>query len=270
MSRMRARRTKLDSLREHRRSDADKVAESRPQTPPPKTETAAQAAAAKAAELARMPTRPRKNRSAADNRGRHLPGVKPPWQREALAPDTGGGIPPAPRLHRSQNPVDTEEKAADHRDRRTQVDDAAANGTDKDRFVRSPTRSIGRSQIKAKDLPTSTKSRDARRRRIGGPYLGGLGPLAPTGRPGWHRERCAPACQIRRIDPWSTLKISAVLAVIGFFIWMIAVAMLYLLLDGMGVWSQVNSSVSADHRRQRIVRTPSGRARCSVGPSCWV
>ena len=50
--------------------------------------------------------------------------------------------------------------------------------------------------------------------------------------------------QVRRIDPWSTLKISAVLAVIGFFIWMIAVAMLYLLLDGMGVWSQVNSSVS--------------------------
>ena len=32
------------------------------------------------------------------------------------------------------------------------------------------------------------------------------------------------------------------LAVVGFFIWMIAVAVLYLVLGGMGVWDQLNSS----------------------------
>jgi Transmembrane domain of unknown function (DUF3566) len=49
--------------------------------------------------------------------------------------------------------------------------------------------------------------------------------------------------QIRRVDPWSTLKVSAVLSVALFFIWMIAVAFLYLVLGGMGVWSKLNSNV---------------------------
>nr|EMP10917.2 hypothetical protein ISGA_3607 [Gordonia sp. NB41Y] len=50
------------------------------------------------------------------------------------------------------------------------------------------------------------------------------------------------AVQIRRLDPWATFKVCGTLAVIGFVIWMIAVAVLYLVLDGMGVWEQVNSS----------------------------
>jgi Transmembrane domain of unknown function (DUF3566) len=49
--------------------------------------------------------------------------------------------------------------------------------------------------------------------------------------------------QIRRIDPWSTLKVSLVLSVALFFVWMIAVAFLYLVLGGMGVWSKLNSNV---------------------------
>jgi Transmembrane domain of unknown function (DUF3566) len=49
--------------------------------------------------------------------------------------------------------------------------------------------------------------------------------------------------QIRRFDPWSTLKVSAVLSVALFFVWMIAVAFLYLVLGGMGVWSKLNSNV---------------------------
>lgn len=40
--------------------------------------------------------------------------------------------------------------------------------------------------------------------------------------------------QIRRIDPWSTLKVSLLLSVALFFVWMIAVAFLYLVLGGMG------------------------------------
>jgi hypothetical protein len=49
--------------------------------------------------------------------------------------------------------------------------------------------------------------------------------------------------QIRRIDPWSALKVSLILSVALFFVWMIAVAFLYLVLGGMGVWSKLNSNV---------------------------
>jgi len=49
--------------------------------------------------------------------------------------------------------------------------------------------------------------------------------------------------QIRRIDPWSTLKVSLCLSVALFFVWMIAVAFLYLVLGGMGVWAKLNSNV---------------------------
>ncbi len=49
--------------------------------------------------------------------------------------------------------------------------------------------------------------------------------------------------QIRRIDPWSALKVSALLSGALFFIWMIAVAFLYLVLGAMGVWAKLNSNV---------------------------
>lgn len=49
--------------------------------------------------------------------------------------------------------------------------------------------------------------------------------------------------QIRRVDPWSALKVALVLSIALFFIWMIAVAFLYLTLGGMGVWTKLNSNV---------------------------
>ena len=49
--------------------------------------------------------------------------------------------------------------------------------------------------------------------------------------------------QIRRVDPWSALKVSALLSVALFFVWMFAVAFLYLVLGGRGVWSKLNSNV---------------------------
>lgn len=61
-----------------------------------------------------------------------------------------------------------------------------------------------------------------------------------------HRPARGPvraSMQIRRVDPWSALKVSLVLSVALFFVWMIAVAFLYLVLGGMGVWSKLNSNV---------------------------
>ena len=83
---------------------------------------------------------------------------------------------------------------------------------------------------------------------------GARAPLVGTGEPGPRppaASRSAPAhkgpvrasMQIRRIDPWSALKVSLVLSVALFFVWMIAVAFLYLVLGGMGVWSKLNSNV---------------------------
>lgn len=58
------------------------------------------------------------------------------------------------------------------------------------------------------------------------------------------------AVQVRRVDPWSVFKVTGVLAIAGFLIWMIAIAVLYGVLASMGIWDQVNSSfatiVSAD------------------------
>lgn len=48
--------------------------------------------------------------------------------------------------------------------------------------------------------------------------------------------------QVRRIDPWSMLKISSVISVSLFFVWMVAVGLLYGVLEGMGVWERLNSA----------------------------
>jgi hypothetical protein len=46
--------------------------------------------------------------------------------------------------------------------------------------------------------------------------------------------------QIKRFDPWSVLKLSLVLGVALFFVWLVAVGVLYAVLDGMGVWDNLN------------------------------
>ncbi|ACU95102.1 DUF3566 domain-containing protein [Saccharomonospora viridis] len=48
--------------------------------------------------------------------------------------------------------------------------------------------------------------------------------------------------QVRRVDPWSVLKLSLVLGVALFFIWLVAVGVLYTVLDGMGVWDSINGT----------------------------
>ena len=58
-----------------------------------------------------------------------------------------------------------------------------------------------------------------------------------------HKGPVRASMQIRRVDPWSALKVSLVLSVALFFVWMIAVAFLYLVLGGMGVWAKLNSNV---------------------------
>jgi hypothetical protein len=50
--------------------------------------------------------------------------------------------------------------------------------------------------------------------------------------------------QLQRLEPWSVLKLSLVLSVAGFLVWMVAVGVLYGILAGMGVWDQINGTYS--------------------------
>ncbi len=75
----------------------------------------------------------------------------------------------------------------------------------------------------------------------------GQRPTARPGNPLRGRTARAPrkaSLQIRRFDPWSVLKLSLVLSVAMFLMWLVAVGVLYGVLDGMGVWDKLNGAYS--------------------------
>jgi Transmembrane domain of unknown function (DUF3566) len=49
---------------------------------------------------------------------------------------------------------------------------------------------------------------------------------------------------LKRIDPWSVMKFSFAVSVVLFIVVVVATSVLYLALDAMGVWSEVNKSLS--------------------------
>jgi hypothetical protein len=77
----------------------------------------------------------------------------------------------------------------------------------------------------------------------GRPVPGVAAPPNVLRRPGRGPRRAN--LQIKRFDPWSVLKLSLVLGVALFFVWLVAVGALYAVLDGMGVWDKVNG-ISTD------------------------
>ncbi len=107
----------------------------------------------------------------------------------------------------------------------------------------------GRSETYASELPDLSGPAPRGPRKPGGERTA----VEPSARPSAPATRAQAASrsqgplrasmQIRRFDPWSVLKVSLVLSVALFFVWMIAVAFLYLVLGGMGVWSKLNSNV---------------------------
>jgi hypothetical protein len=83
--------------------------------------------------------------------------------------------------------------------------------------------------------------------RAAPPARGMPGESAATDSGRWTRAtRTRPprqaALQLKRLDPWSVLKLALVLAVVLFFIWLVAVGVLYGALDGMGVWDRLNGT----------------------------
>ena len=49
---------------------------------------------------------------------------------------------------------------------------------------------------------------------------------------------------LKRIDPWSVMKFSFAVSVVLFIVVVVATSVLYLALDAMGVWGEVNNSLS--------------------------
>lgn len=105
------------------------------------------------------------------------------------------------------------------------------------KVIDGPTRNIGRA-----DVPEDLPDLDAIHHPVAAPAgstrpveavaAGPRGPLRAT-------------VQLRRIDPWSAFKVSAVLSIALFLIWMIAIGVLYVVLDGIGVWDQINNSFTS-------------------------
>lgn len=107
------------------------------------------------------------------------------------------------------------------------------------KVIDGPTRNIDRN-----NLPEDLPDLDAIHHPTGGQQTdSGVPPVRPVETfSAGPRGPLRAAVQLRRIDPWSTFKISSVLAIALFLIWMIAVGVLYVILDGMGVWDQLNGS----------------------------
>ncbi|ETA08200.1 hypothetical protein V525_03805 [Gordonia alkanivorans CGMCC 6845] len=175
------------------------------------------------------------------------PGGLPPESRGGPPPESRGGPPPrgivtnsgtaAASMSGQQAPV-------------TKLDSprrpGSAVATEEPGFVESPTSTIDRENLPGHDLPDLDQIHHTAdlKRPPEAPPAAAPSKVAPRSAPRQVGAGSAlrAAVQLRRIDPWATFKIAAVLSFVGFFIWMIAVAVLYLIFDGMGIWDQVNNS----------------------------
>ncbi|MEV0029121.1 DUF3566 domain-containing protein [Nocardia sp. NPDC050793] len=111
--------------------------------------------------------------------------------------------------------------------------------------IDGPTRSIARPEL-IKDMPDLSEIRHPlpHPEPVGAAPQSHFSPAAPVAVAAAvaSGEPLRATVQIRRIDPWSTLKISLVISVALFFVWMLAVGLLYIVLEGMGVWERLNNT----------------------------
>lgn len=196
-------------------------------------------------------------------------GDVPPWQRgpAARAAQPAGRPPEPPRRGPAPGPRGDGPGDDGHPPERP-VDDARGNPNNSPGPSARLNRFVSGGSAPTEDVPTRGERAEPPRPETYASELPDLsGPMPrppqqrkpaerpsgePAGRPASgarvqvgtrHKGPVRASMQIRRIDPWSTLKVSAVLSVALFFVWMIAVAFLYLVLGGMGVWSKLNSNV---------------------------
>jgi Transmembrane domain of unknown function (DUF3566) len=175
----------------------------------------------------------------------------PPWQRGPAARATQN---PAPRAQREPTRPEPHRggsghvPGADARLNRFISGGASAQAAAAEAEAAPPRNEPVANEAYASELPDLSGGAPRTPPRKAAPAR--TEPPARTAAPGrvqvasrTHTGPVRASMQIRRIDPWSALKVSLVLSVTLFFVWMIAVAFLYLVLGGMGVWSKLNSNV---------------------------
>ena len=157
-------------------------------------------------------------RSAAEN---EAPAAPPPWQR--VTSDTQYGeaqqVGPSDLLSAPEHPT-------------VQAPQPAYPASDPD------TVAVARPVV-----PGGAASGSARTQVNLGAANGRPAAAAPSARrPGRGPRRAS--LQVKRVDPWSVLKLALVLSVALFFVWLVAVGVLYGVLNGMGVWDKINNTAS--------------------------
>ncbi len=164
---------------------------------------------------------PSEKPEAAGSNGAQAGSASPPWQR-----DSAGDTEAASEQTVSVSSVATEDVAhSEPKQDMPTVNYSAVTGT-------AAKRLFGDGGEADKPAPTAIPSASRPR-------------ATPTAlrRPGRGPRRAS--LQIKRFDPWSVLKLSLVLGVALFFVWLVAVGVLYTVLDGMGVWDKLNGTYSS-------------------------
>ncbi|WP_236790317.1 DUF3566 domain-containing protein [Amycolatopsis sp. GM8] len=153
----------------------------------------------------------------------------PPWQR--LSKDHGNGTAEGPTqwLPSSQSGESVLHSEKAGTDQTTIVTGSAAAGL------------FGGSAETREDALAGLRGQE--NVSVPGAATKGRGTPSALRRPGRGPRRAS--LQVKRFDPWSVLKLSLVLGVALFFVWLVAVGVLYTVLDGMGVWDKLNGTYSS-------------------------
>ncbi|MGE2771989.1 DUF3566 domain-containing protein [Rhodococcus sp. 1.20] len=157
------------------------------------------------------------------------PSARPVVTGTAAAAATGGVAGAA--AAKAVTPSGTNPKAANA----TVANPTVANPKAKAAAIDGPTRHIDRKDL-PKDMPDLSEAKHPLPAAVKGEKTHAVSASVVDGAP------LRATVQIRRIDPWSTLKITSVISVSLFFVWMVAVGLLYVVLDGMGVWDRLNNA----------------------------
>ena len=162
-------------------------------------------------------------------------GTPPPWQRVTTDATKPTPTPPPPPPVPTSGPGESTVRVE-----RPVVTGTAAHGL----FGNSESPTVNVPNTPPGGMPSAARTSvhlDNANPSSTGPLRAiGTSAAAPSAlrRPGRGPRRAN--LQIKRFDPWSVLKLSLVLGVALFFVWLVAVGILYAVLDGMGVWDNLN------------------------------
>jgi hypothetical protein len=206
---------KTEHVEVEKKSVATEEAPAKPEQPAAAAEPAANGAASHEQETTKFKAEDAAAPPVAEPAASSAP---PPWQRVTADSAAAAAASTIASTAYDQEPVDTSSQA-----------------TTNFRPVTPP-------EPAASPLDSPTVSTRTSVNLGGPPNTPPRGTAAPTAlrRPGRGPRRAS--LQIKRVDPWSVLKLALVLGFAMFLVWMVAVGVLYSVLGGMNVWTKLNGT----------------------------